>query len=228
MKKDKKYNKLIQIFDPKMWFHDFVKYTGCLPVLIDLRLKRIYLNQKQKGLFREKYIISSNHASFIDPIIIMNAFWTRRVCFVATQDFFEKKFWKVVFKGFGCIAINKNNPTLKTFNEVKDKLARGHTVCIFPEGEVTSDSEIHALKSGIVMMAIMSEAPILPIYIGKREKRIHRQEVVIGEKINYKDYVKGTIPTMDEINTLSKVLLEKENELKDKYLKRLKGNKNDL
>lgn len=217
MKKDKKYNKFVQTFDPKMWFHDFVKLTGGLPVLVDLRIKKIFLNKKPKGFYKGKYIISANHASFIDPIIIMNAFWMRRVCFVATQDFFEKKIWNIVFRGFGCISINKNNPTLKTFNEVKEKLARGHLVSIFPEGEVTHDKELHALKSGIVMMAIMADSPILPIYIVKREKRIRRQVVIFGEKINYKDYVEGLMPTMDEINNISNLLLEKELELKNKY-----------
>ena len=223
--KDKKYNKFVQTFDPKMWFHDFVKFTGGLPVLIDLRIKKIFLNNKTKGFYKGKYIISANHASFIDPIIIMNAFWMRRVCFVATQDFFEKKFWSLVFRGFGCIAINKNNPTLKTFNGVKEKLARGHLVSVFPEGEVTHDSEIHALKSGIVMMAVMADAPILPIYIVKREKRIKRQVVMIGDKINYKDYVAGIMPTMAEIDTISNLLLEKENELKNKYVSLVKEDK---
>ena len=216
-KKNKKYNKFVQIFDPKMWFHDFVKLTGMLPVLIDLRLKRIYLNKKPKGLFKGKYLISANHASFVDPIIIMNTFWSRRVCFVATKQFFIKKFWKVVFRGFGCIEIDKEAPTLKTFNEVGEKLARGHLVSVFPEGHVTNDTELHALKSGIVMMAVMNEAPILPIYIVKREKRIKRQVVMIGEKINPADYMAGAMPSIDEINNISNILLEKEKELKDKY-----------
>lgn len=216
-KKNKKYNKFVQIFDPKMWFHDFVKFTGMLPVLIDLRLKRIYLDKKPKGLFKGKYLISANHASFIDPIIIMNTFWSRRVCFVATKQFFIKKFWKIVFRGFGCIEIDKEAPTLKTFNEVGEKLARGHLVSVFPEGRVTNDTELHALKSGIVMMAVMNDAPILPIYIVKREKRIKRQVVMIGEKINLADYMASVMPTMDEINNISNLLLEKEKELKDKY-----------
>ena len=216
-KKNKKYNKFVQIFDPKMWFHDFVKFTGMLPVLIDLRLKRVYLDKKPKGLFKGKYLISANHASFIDPIIIMNAFWSRRVCFVATKQFFIKKFWKIVFRGFGCIEIDKEAPTLKTFNEVGEKLARGHLVSVFPEGHVTNDTELHALKSGIVMMAVMNEAPILPIYIVKREKRIKRQIVMIGEKINPADYMAGVMPSIDEINNISNILLEKEKELKDKY-----------
>ena len=224
-KKNKKYCKFIQIFDPKMWFHDFVKFTGMLPVLIDLRLKRIYLDKKTKGLYKGKYLISANHASFVDPIIIMNTFWARRVCFVATKVFFEKKFWKVVFRGFGCIEIDKESPTLKTFNEVGEKLARGHLVSVFPEGEVTNDTELHALKSGIVMMAVMNDAPILPIYIGKREKRIKRQVVVVGDKINPKDYIEGSMPTMDEVNNISNILLEKEQQLRNKFLELSEGKK---
>lgn len=226
MKEKKKINKFVKTFDPKMWFHDFVKVTGAIPAIIYLRLKRIFTGNK-KGLFRGSYIISSNHGTFIDPIIIMNAFWVRRVCFVATQDFFEKKFLNLLFRGFGCIPVDKNNPTLKTFNGVSEKLNRGHIVCIFPEGKVTKDSELHTLKSGIVMMAFMNEVPILPIYIAKKDKWYERQKVVIGEKIDIFSYIKGKMPTMDELNYLSILLLEKEKELKEIYDTR-KGSKNDL
>ena len=67
------------------------------------------------------------------------------------------------------------------------------------------------------MMAIMNDAPILPIYIGKREKRIRCQVVIIGDKINPKDYIAGPMATMDEINNLSNLLKEKEEELKFKF-----------
>lgn len=219
--------KLAQVFDYRMWFHDFVKITGCLPVLIDLRIKNVFLNKKTKGWYKGKYLISSNHSTYSDPIIILNAMWRRRVGFVATKNFFKGKFLKAMFRGFGCIPVDKQNPTLQTFNDVKDMLNRGHLVCVFPEGEVTKDEEVHAFKAGIVMMAVMSEADILPVYIVKRENRFKRQIVMIGEKINYKEYVKGVIPTMDEIKFISELLLTKEKELKDNYIKRFKEKDNN-
>lgn len=210
-------NKLAKLFDPKKWFYDFVKFTGSIPVIIDLRMKRMYI-KKERGILKGKYIISSNHMSYSDPVIISAAFWERRVGFVATSELFESKFWSVFFKGVGCIPINKTNPSLQTFKEVKNNLDRGHITCVFPEGTVTRDESINTFKSGIVMMATIADADILPVYLAKRKKRIHRQVCVIGEKINYKDYVSGSFPTMSEIETITNVLLEKEKELENYYL----------
>ena len=70
-KKNKKVNKFIQIFDYKMFFYDIGKFFAILPTLLILRLKSYYINKKrQKGLFKGKTIIVSNHISYIDPGII--------------------------------------------------------------------------------------------------------------------------------------------------------------
>ena len=217
-------NKFAKLFDPKKWFYDFVKFTGSLPVLIDLRMKRIFLNKKRETL-KGKYIISSNHMSYSDPVIISAAFWERRVGFVATSELFTIKFWSAFFKAVGCIPIDKTNPSLQTFKAVKENLDRGHITCVFPEGTVTRDESIKTFKSGIVMMATIADADILPVYLAKRKKRIHRQVCVIGEKINYKDYVSGSFPTMSEIETITNVLASKEKELEEYYLSTLNGNK---
>ena len=67
-----KYNIFTKLFDYKMWFYDFVKFTGALPVIVDLRVKKIYLAKNKKKILRGKYIISSNHMSYSDPIIVSN------------------------------------------------------------------------------------------------------------------------------------------------------------
>ena len=212
----KKRSTLAKIFDYKMILHDFIKLTGALPVLIDLRVKRIFTN-KTKGLLSGKYIISANHISYEDPVIICAAFLRRRVGFLATHDLFEKKLLSFFLKHYGVIPINKDNPSMSSFKKAVDFIDRGHIMCVFPEGMIVHEDHLGAFKSGIVMMAVMADADILPTYIHKRESRLKRQVVVIGEKINYKDYVKGPFPTIEEINNVTTVLLEKEKELEQKY-----------
>jgi 1-acyl-sn-glycerol-3-phosphate acyltransferase len=95
-------------------------------------------------------------------------------------------------------------------------------MCVFPEGTIAREEHMGGFKSGIVMMSIMADADILPVYIAKRENRFKRQVVVIGEKINYKDFVSGPFPSIDDINNITKILLEKELELENKYLQSLK------
>ncbi len=195
-------------------------------MLIDLRLKRIYVNKKKpKKLFKGKYIVSSNHISYIDPVIMMNAFFSRRLTFVCTAELFKNKFFGALLKGFRCIGIDKDHVSFKTFKLVKNRLIDGHPVAVFPEGHLNEEKNIGTFKSGISMMAAMSDADIIPMYIGKRKNRWHRQRVVIGEKIHVKDYIKGPMPTMVEINTITEVLEARENVLQRVFLERVKEKK---
>ncbi|MCR5309553.1 MAG: hypothetical protein K6E21_05540 [Bacilli bacterium] len=59
-KKNKKpmMNLFCRIFDPHMWFFDFVKWTGALPLLFVLRTKIIYLNGKRPCLVSENRFVS--------------------------------------------------------------------------------------------------------------------------------------------------------------------------
>lgn len=225
-KKNKKVNKFIQIFDYKMFFYDIGKFFAILPTLLILRLKSYYINKKrQKGLFKGKTIIVSNHISYIDPVIISNAFWRRRVSFVATKEIFDVKIFGKVLKLFKCISIDKENVSVKTFKEVKERLDRGHLVALFPEGEVERIEELAAFKSGVAMMALMSGASIVPMYIHKRTKWYKRQVVMIGEKINIKDYITSKIPSIEEMEKFTITLHEVEEKLKQECLKKVKGDK---
>ena len=205
---------LARIFDPRMWLYDLFKITGSLPILLDLRLKRVFVNTETKrGRMRGKYLIASNHVSYEDPIILFNTFFGRRVCFVAVDELFKHKFWGPVFKMFGCIPISKENVSVQTFKKVENSLYRGHVVGVFPEGTVAQDENMNAFKSGIVMMAVMSGADILPVYIVKRTNRWRRQEVLIGEKIILKEHISSEFPSIEEIENLTNLLKERELEL---------------
>ena len=212
----KKTPRFLRVFDPKMWLYDFIKYTGALPVLLDLRVKKICAQgKKPKGFFRGKYIISSNHMSYIDPIILNAVFWMRRVGFIATSDFFVHPFWNWFFRGAGCIPIDKSNPSLATFKAVGERLERGHIVCVFPEGQVRRTENMGAFKSGVVMMAVMAKVEILPVFLVERKCRLRRQVAVIGEKIDYQKLIAGPMPTIDELNAITELLKQKEQELEE-------------
>ena len=203
-----------RLFDPRMWLYDLFKLTASLPILVDLRLKRIFVNpQSKRGRLRGKYLVASNHVSFIDPVILFNVFFWRRISFVAVDELLKQKGWGPLLKALGCIPINRENVSMETFKQVESRLYRGHVVGVFPEGTVSRDDSLHAFKSGIVMMAVMNGADILPTYIVKRTNRWRRQEVLIGEKIILKEHISSEFPTMDEIEKLTALLKEREEEL---------------
>ena len=216
MKKKDKAPLMVRLFDPRMWFYDLFKIICSWPMLLDLRLRRIYVTstgKRKRGTFGGKYLVAANHTSFEDPVILFITFFWRRMCFVAVDELFKHKFWGGLLKGVGCIPISKENVSVETFKRIENSLYRGHIVGVFPEGTVSRDENIHAFKSGIVMMAVMSKADILPVYIVRRTNRWRRQEVLIGEKIILSEHISSDFPSIEEIENLTALLKERELEL---------------
>lgn len=226
LKKKKKVSKFVQIFDYKMIMYDIGKFFAIIPTLLFLRLKIMHINKKRpKGLYRGKSIVVSNHTGYIDPAIISYAFWCRRINFVATDELFKVKGFGLALKAFKCIPINKENVSVKTFKEVKERLERGHLVGLFPEGQVETQDNLVAFKSGAAMMALMSSSSIIPMYIHKRTKWYKRQVVMLGEKINIQDYISSKIPSMEEMEKFTLMLHDIEQNLKEECIKRLNRRK---
>lgn len=202
------------VFDKNLWLYDLIKWTGWLPVVFDLRMKRIYVKNGKiirhpKGFSRGKFIIIANHKSYRDPVIIMNAFFERRVTFVATKELFENRFWNFSFKHFGCVEIDKNNISLATTKGVREKIDRGHLVALFPEGKVNRSGKTDEFKAGCVLFAKMNECPIVPVYIARRKYWYQRQKVYIGEKIPVGKMNARDIDTIiDKIKSVEKKLIE--------------------
>ena len=104
----------------------------------------------------------------------------------------------------------------KLIRRVQDTINRGHIVCMFPEGVIEDDQEIKTFKGGVAMMAALSQADILPICLVRR-KRWQRRIVVIGNKLKHGDLFKSSMPTKEELQRVSELLMAKEKELEDIY-----------
>ena len=76
------------------------------------------------------------------------------------------------------------------------------------------EQDIIDYKSGIILMALTSKVPIVPIYMEKRTKWYKRQRVVIGDMIDLKEHLKTPIPTMEDIKRLTLMLHDEECKLK--------------
>lgn len=220
--KKKERSLFFKIFDIRMLFFDFGKWTSALFFWILLRTKKIYITgKKPKSLTRGRFIVATNHVSYIDHFVAATCMANRRMCYVGTTNLLRGK-WGWFFKITGTIGIDKDHLFTKAIRQVTDTLDRGHVVCSFPEGIIEDEEKTKPFKGGTVMMSAFSEADILPIYLVKR-KGLQRKIAVIGERISYKDLFKKAVPTKEEITAATELLTSKEKELenyyKEKYLK---------
>lgn len=198
------------------FLYDFVKVTGAPPAFLWLRPK-VYNPYKTK-IPKGAVLLSSNHITFIDPIIILLSIPSRRLHSLATKDLYDTRLKAWLWKRMHCIQVDKSNFTLSAFHEVVQRLKRGHAVLIFPEGQINQgDKETpQTFKSGVTLMAYKANAPILPIYIVKKEKWYHRQRVIIGKPI-YVGAQDGKMPTMQDLTAASEELRMSEIELREYF-----------
>lgn len=190
--------------------------TGAIPALIWLRPKIHYPEGKpnKKGAL----LVLANHRTIIDPILVQTAFPFRRMNSIATKDLFSSPAKEKFFTLMNCIKIDKDNFSTSSFHEIVSRLGEDKLVVIFPEGEVHVESghEILAFKSGVVLMAHRSGAPVIPLYVAEKKKWYHRQHMVMGRAIDVREML-GRIPTVDAITSVSNTLREKELELRAYY-----------
>ena len=200
------------------FFYDFVKITGCIPMMLFLRTKVICTGETKPTKVRGGAIISSNHFSFMDPVVVYSAFWNRRVLSVATKDLYSSPAKDFFFTHLHCIKVDKENFTMDTFHKVREGLKKEKLVLIFPEGQVNRDADkgMLAFKSGAILMAHQCNKPIIPVYIVKRGSWRERQVIMIGDPVDVRKLC-GPMPSMAQLDRASEYLHEKEVELLNKY-----------
>jgi 1-acyl-sn-glycerol-3-phosphate acyltransferase len=196
--------------------YDFVKVTGAIPALLWLRPKvyRPYKTKIPKG----GVMVTANHSTMIDPIIMHLAIPSCRMHSLATKDLFNTKLKRTFFELMHCVIVDKDNFTMSDFREVVSLLSEGKMVVIFPEGSVDiySEDNIRAFKSGAVLMAHKAGAPILPVYIVRRTRWYERQRVVIGEPFDVRAEI-GERPSLEDMERATAMLHERELALREYF-----------
>jgi len=205
----------------RFFIYDFVKFTGALPVIIWLRVKCYYQNKNAKKRIKGGAIVCANHISCIDPVVLSVKMWYRRLHMVATKYLFDTKLKSWFFRNILCIRIDKENIGVDSFKEIINTLKDKRVVTVFPEGHINHNAKENTMdpfKSGVILMAMQANVPIVPMLIIKREKWWQRQKIVVGEPIELPNERLNLV----QIQEYSEKLRNKELELLEVYNQRRK------
>ncbi len=201
-------------FDPVPFVQGFIKVTGAIPSLLWLRPKRIYASEKAREKIKGGALIIANHSDFVDPVYLMTVLWYRQHHFICSEEIMDSKAGGFL-RACGCIRIDRKNVTINTMRDITDRLKQGQVVSLFPQGRISvGEDEGAKFKSGMTLMAIRSGAPIIPVYVKPRKSFFDRLKVVIGERVSVTELY-GERPTFAEIDAATRLLYEREKQLKE-------------
>ena len=208
------------LFSVKYLVFDFVKITAMVPMLLFMRPVIKYENKAARKRMRGGVIAFSNHTSLQNPVQLLCTIWYRRPYFMAMQELFNSKFGNWIFHKFLCIPVDRKNFNFDSFYEMKDAVNSGMVCVVFSEGGINRDpTKVNPFKPGTAVLAAVTRAPLVPMYIVPRGSNWRTSKIMIGEEID-PDEILSENPTIEELEQASEILHQRVLDLKKLYEER--------
>ena len=130
---------------------------------------------------KENYIFISNHQSYFDIPILMQAVPNNlRFIYRSSLTRIPIFGWGMYLSGY--ISINRDNPrkAIKSLRKASERIKKEISVVIFPEGTRSSDGELGVFKRGMFVFAEEANVKLVPTSIGGSYKILPRNKFNIS------------------------------------------------
>jgi long-chain acyl-CoA synthetase len=114
------------------------------------------------------YIISSNHQSYLDPLILASVVPSDiffRAFAVGTSDIFGKGFMRKLARSIKVVVLDPDANLVPAMRAGAFGLRQGLALLLYPEGERSIDGTPKIFKKGAAILSIHLQVPIVPVAI---------------------------------------------------------------
>lgn len=139
-------------------------------------------------------IVAANHHRFFDPVFVCMAI-PRRLQWMAKKELFTFGLRRLV-RALGTFPVDRAGGGRAALRAALSFLADGWAVAIFPEGTRGEGGTPRQARSGVVMLATRSGAPVLPVFVDRiptpaARLRGERFRAYIGEPVTLEKGLRG-------------------------------------
>lgn len=128
-------------------------------------------------------VVCGNHKSLHDPVMLL-ASCPRVLHFVAKDSLFKYGIVRFVLKRLGVIPVARGNADMTMVRTAISLLKQGEGVGIFPEGTRVKDKLLGKGHAGAAMIALRSDAQMIPCAINSQYKLFRRTVIEFGMPIS--------------------------------------------
>ncbi|MDR3146047.1 MAG: 1-acyl-sn-glycerol-3-phosphate acyltransferase [Treponema sp.] len=113
--------------------------------------------------FRGPMIVAVNHINFLEVPILVTHSYPLLLTGLVKSETWKNPLMAFLFDTYKAIPIDRRGSYLKAFRQVGDALAKGFFVVIAPEGSRSKNGILRRGKAGVVQLALITGAPVLPV-----------------------------------------------------------------
>lgn len=128
-----------------------------------------------------RYVIASNHTSYIDTPVILGAIPVQ-FRFLAKQELFKIPLLGHHLQSAGHVSVPREDPraAVRTMTQAADNIRnKGISMLVFPEGGRTDDGDLQPFKEGAAYIAIKAGVPIVPVALLGARKVLPRRSALV-------------------------------------------------
>ncbi len=109
-------------------------------------------------------LLVSNHVSLLDPPLVGGAA-PRELYFLAKEELFGIPLFGRLIRALNARPVKRDGSDSRALKAALRLLAEGRALLIFPEGTRGVEGRLGEGKPGAGMLAVMSGAPVVPVYV---------------------------------------------------------------
>ncbi len=148
------------------WFY----YVGRVLVrMLLVLLTRWQVRGKENVPTQGPVLVVANHLNLADPPLL-GVSLGRKAVFMAKKELFHSRLIGYFVGGFGAFPVHRGRLDKKALRQAIQVLADGMALIMFPEGKRSKTAQLQPAFPGSALIALRSNAPVLPIAITGTEK----------------------------------------------------------
>jgi 1-acyl-sn-glycerol-3-phosphate acyltransferase len=114
-------------------------------------------------------ILVCNHINTYDAPLLIPRMASWPMVTLAKVETWGHPLHGILFRIWDAIPIRRGEADLDAFRKVQDRLAGGKMLAVMPEGTRSNTGQMQQGKPGVVLIALRTAAPILPVSIAGNE-----------------------------------------------------------
>ena len=139
------------------------------------------------------FILIGNHNSMIDPLLIGWQVRRYQIRYLGKKELTKSRLMKSLFKHLTMIPVDRHNMDMQAVRACLKTLKENHVLGIFPEGTRHKKTLMDEMESGIAMIALRGDVPILPAYITGKPKLFRPIDCYYGEAFSVAKFAEAGI-----------------------------------
>ncbi len=159
---------VVALLHPNRWNDGFWFFVTRIMQVIALDRFQLKVEGLEKLPKNGAYIISSNHQSYLDPLVLASVLPPEvfyRTFAVGTSDIFGKGLMRRLARSIKVIVVDPDANLIPAMRAGAFGLRHGQVLILYPEGERSIDGGPKVFKKGAAILSVHLQVPIVPVAI---------------------------------------------------------------